>query len=104
MAARADAGKFTQLNNQLNAAMAKLETTVALERKANEDKIALLNRMTEELRQSFQRFRPRRSRATIALFFNSRMRLWKDFKAVRKGVWSCGSRRWRTWWRRSASR
>ena len=54
MAARADAGKFTQLNNQLNAAMAKLETTVALERKANEDKIALLNRMTEELRQSFQ--------------------------------------------------
>jgi DNA recombination protein RmuC len=34
--------------------MAKLETAVALERKANEEKIALLNTMTEELQQSFQ--------------------------------------------------
>ena len=52
--ARAEAAKFTQLNNQMNSAMAKLETTVALERKASEEKIALLNRMTEELRESFQ--------------------------------------------------
>ena len=34
--------------------MAKLETTVALERKANDEKVALLNQMTEELRESFQ--------------------------------------------------
>ena len=52
--ARAEAGKFTQLNNQLNSAMAKLETTVALERKASDEKVALLNQMTEELRESFQ--------------------------------------------------
>ncbi len=53
-AARAEAGKFTQLNAQLKSAMDKLETTVALERKASEDKIALLHQMTDELRESFQ--------------------------------------------------
>jgi DNA recombination protein RmuC len=53
-AARTEAAKFTQLNTQLKSAMDKLETTVALERKASEDKIALLNQMTEELRESFQ--------------------------------------------------
>jgi len=42
------------LNTQLNAAKVKLETTVTLERKANEEKIALLSQMTEELRESFQ--------------------------------------------------
>ena len=52
--ARAEAAEFTRLNNQLNSAMAKLETTVALERKASEEKVALLNRMTDELRESFQ--------------------------------------------------
>ena len=54
LAARAEAKKFSDLNGKLNAAMASLETTVALERKTNEEKIALLNRMTEELRESFQ--------------------------------------------------
>lgn len=52
--ARAEAAKFTELNTQLNAAKVKLETTVALERKANEDKLAILNQMTQELRESFQ--------------------------------------------------
>ncbi len=51
---RAEAAKFTELNTQLNSAKVKLETTVALERKANEEKIALLSQMTEELRESFQ--------------------------------------------------
>ena len=51
---RGEAAKFNDLNAQLNAAKVKLETTVALERKSNEEKIALLNQMTEELRQSFQ--------------------------------------------------
>src|SRR5262249_30290952 len=51
---RGEAAKFTDLNAQLNAAKTKLETTVALERKASEEKIALLNRMTEELKESFQ--------------------------------------------------
>jgi DNA recombination protein RmuC len=53
-AARDEALKFSQINTQLNSAMARLETTVSLERKANEEKVALLNRMTEELQQSFQ--------------------------------------------------
>ena len=51
---RSEAAKFTELNTQLNSAKVKLETTVALERKANEEKIALLSQMTEELRESFQ--------------------------------------------------
>ncbi|HLK54209.1 MAG TPA: DNA recombination protein RmuC [Candidatus Angelobacter sp.] len=51
---RGEAAKFTELNTQLNSAKVKLETTVALERKANEEKIALLSLMTEELRESFQ--------------------------------------------------
>lgn len=52
--ARAEAAKTSQLNNQLNAGMAKLETAIAMERKANEEKIALLTTMTDELQQSFQ--------------------------------------------------
>ncbi len=52
--ARAEAAKTALLNSQLKSGMDKLETTVALERKASEEKIALLNRMTEELRESFQ--------------------------------------------------
>ncbi|HEU5412558.1 MAG TPA: DNA recombination protein RmuC [Candidatus Angelobacter sp.] len=52
--ARAEAARSAQLNSQLNAGMAKLETAVALERKANEEKIALLTSMTDELQQSFQ--------------------------------------------------
>jgi DNA recombination protein RmuC len=52
--ARAEAARSAQLNSQLNAGMAKLETAVTLERKANEEKIALLTSMTDELQQSFQ--------------------------------------------------
>lgn len=52
--ARAEAARSAQLNNQLNASMAKLETAIAMERKANEEKIALLTTMTDELQQSFQ--------------------------------------------------
>jgi DNA recombination protein RmuC len=52
--ARLEAQKFTDLNTQLNAAKVKLETTVAMERKANDDKLAILNQMTQELRDSFQ--------------------------------------------------
>jgi DNA recombination protein RmuC len=52
--ARADAAKSAQLNNQLNAGMAKLETAIAMERKATEEKITLLTTMTDDLQQSFQ--------------------------------------------------
>lgn len=53
-AARAEGNKSSQLNSQLNTAMARLEAAVDVERKANEEKIALLNQMTDELRESFQ--------------------------------------------------
>jgi DNA recombination protein RmuC len=53
-AARAEAARTAQLNAQFKSGMDKLETTVALERKTSEEKIVLLNRMTEELRASFQ--------------------------------------------------
>ncbi|HZD95575.1 MAG TPA: DNA recombination protein RmuC [Candidatus Sulfotelmatobacter sp.] len=52
--ARADAAKFTQTNAQLKSAMDKLEATVAVERKTNEEKAAMLNRLEEKLRESFQ--------------------------------------------------
>jgi DNA recombination protein RmuC len=52
--ARADAAKTSQLNAQLNSELAKLQTAVVLERRAHEEKIALLNQMTDELRESFQ--------------------------------------------------
>ncbi len=51
---RAEAAKFSELNAQLSSAKTKLETTVALERKANDEKIALLNQMTDEMRERFQ--------------------------------------------------
>lgn len=51
---RTEATKLSDVNAQLSSAKTKLETTVVLERKANEEKIALLNQMTEELRDSFQ--------------------------------------------------
>jgi DNA recombination protein RmuC len=53
-AARAEAAKSTQLHAQLKSAMDKLEATVAVERKTNEEKAALLSRMEEQLRETFQ--------------------------------------------------
>ena len=54
LGARAEAKKSGELTGHLNSAMARMETTVALERKANEERAALLNRMEEKLRESFQ--------------------------------------------------
>src|SRR5690349_16336874 len=48
--ARTEAAKTAELKSK----MATLETTVALERKAIEEKVALLNQMEEKLRESFQ--------------------------------------------------
>lgn len=50
----AEAAKTANLNNQMNAAMAKLQTVVELEQKANEEKKVLLEEMAERLRESFQ--------------------------------------------------
>jgi DNA recombination protein RmuC len=53
-AARIEAAKSAQLNGQLKSAMDRLDATVAVERKTNEEKAALLNRMEEKLRETFQ--------------------------------------------------
>jgi len=50
----AEAAKTANLNNQMNAAMAKLQAVVELEQKANEEKKVLLEEMAERLRESFQ--------------------------------------------------
>ena len=47
---RAEAAKTAKLKSEMD----RLEGTVAAERKANEEKAALLNRMEEELRETFQ--------------------------------------------------
>ncbi|HMC31861.1 MAG TPA: DNA recombination protein RmuC [Candidatus Angelobacter sp.] len=47
---RAEAAKTAKLKSEMD----RLEATVAAERKANEEKAALLNRMEEQLRESFQ--------------------------------------------------
>jgi len=50
----AEAAKTANLNNQMNAAMAKLQAVVELEQKANEEKKVLLEEMAERLRETFQ--------------------------------------------------
>jgi len=52
--ARAEAAKSAQLNTQLNSAMAKLQTVVEMEQKANKEKEVLLDEMAERLRETFQ--------------------------------------------------
>src|SRR5262249_26174992 len=51
---RAEAAKFTHTNAQLKSGMDKLEATVTAERRANEEKAALLSRLEEKLRETFQ--------------------------------------------------
>lgn len=52
--ARTEAAKFTSVNAEMNKAVARLEATLAHERKANEEKLELVNRATEELREAFR--------------------------------------------------
>ncbi len=52
--ARAEAAKFTSNNAEMTKAVARLEATLAHERKANEEKLELVNRATEELREAFR--------------------------------------------------
>lgn len=53
-AARVDVAKNSQLNSDLKAAVAKLEAAIAHEQKSSEEKSALLNRATEDLREAFR--------------------------------------------------
>jgi DNA recombination protein RmuC len=82
---RGEAAKFTELNTQLNAAKVKLETTIALERKSNEEKIALLNQMTEELRESFQALSADALKSNNQAFLHLAQSTLEKFQSEAKG-------------------
>jgi DNA recombination protein RmuC len=82
---RGEAAKFTDLNAQLNAAKVKLETTVSLERKANEEKIALLSQMTEELRESFQALSADALKSNNQAFLHLAQSTLEKFQSEAKG-------------------
>ncbi len=82
---RGEAAKFTDLNTQLNSAKVKLETTVALERKANEEKIALLSQMTEELRESFQALSSEALKSNNQAFLHLAQSTLEKFQTEAKG-------------------
>jgi DNA recombination protein RmuC len=83
--ARLEAAKFTDLNTQLNAAKVKLETTVALERKANDDKLAILNQMTQELRDSFQALSAEALKSNNQAFLHLAQSTLEKFQSEAKG-------------------
>jgi DNA recombination protein RmuC len=82
---RAEAAKFTELNTQLNAVRVKLETTVALERKANDDKLAILNQMTQELRESFQALSAEALKSNNQAFLHLAQSTLEKFQSEAKG-------------------
>src|SRR6478609_986162 len=83
--ARLEAQKFTDLNTQLNAAKVKLETTVAMERKANDDKLAILNQMTQELRDSFQALSAEALKSNNQAFLHLAQSTLEKFQSEAKG-------------------
>src|SRR5580698_6705814 len=82
---RGEAAKFTDLNSQLVSAKVKLETTVALERKANEEKIALLSEMTDELRESLQALSAEALKSNNQAFLHLAQSTLEKFQSEAKG-------------------
>jgi DNA recombination protein RmuC len=83
--ARLEAAKFTELNTQLSAAKVKLETTVSLERKANDDKLAILDQMTQELRDSFQALSAEALKSNNQAFLHLAQSTLATFQSEAKG-------------------
>ena len=73
------------MNTQLNAVKVKLETTVALERKANDDKLAILNQMTQELRESFQALSAEALKSNNQAFLHLAQSTLEKFQSEAKG-------------------
>jgi DNA recombination protein RmuC len=82
---RLEAQKFTDLNTQLNAAKVKLETTIALERKANDEKLAILDQMTQELRESFQALSAEALKSNNQAFLHLAQSTLEKFQSEAKG-------------------
>ena len=79
--ARAEAAKTAELKTK----MATLETTVAMERKAIEEKVALLNQMEAQLRESFQALSAEALKSNNQAFLHLAQSTLEKFQSEAKG-------------------
>jgi DNA recombination protein RmuC len=78
---RAEAAKTAKLKSEMD----RLEGTVAAERKANEEKTALLNRMEEELRETFQALSAEALKSNNQAFLHLAQSTLEKFQSEAKG-------------------
>jgi len=78
---RAEAAKTAKLKSEMD----RLEGTVEAERKANEEKAALLNRMEEELRESFQALSAEALKSNNQAFLHLAQSTLEKFQSEAKG-------------------
>jgi DNA recombination protein RmuC len=78
---RAEAAKTAKLKSEMD----RLEGTVAAERKANEEKAALLNRMEEELRETFQALSAEALKSNNQAFLHLAQSTLEKFQSEAKG-------------------
>jgi DNA recombination protein RmuC len=78
---RAEAAKTAKLKSEMD----RLEGTVAAERKANEEKAALLNRMEEKLRESFQALSAEALKSNNQAFLHLAQSTLEKFQSEAKG-------------------
>src|SRR5712671_5687514 len=78
---RAEAAKTAKLKSEMD----RLEGTVAAERKANEEKTALLNRMEEKLRETFQALSAEALKSNNQAFLHLAQSTLEKFQSEAKG-------------------
>jgi DNA recombination protein RmuC len=78
---RAEAAKTVKLKSEMD----RLEGTVAAERKANEEKTALLNRMEEKLRETFQALSAEALKSNNQAFLHLAQSTLEKFQSEAKG-------------------
>ena len=82
---RNEAAKLTDVNNHLTQAKVKLETAAEHERKASDEKLALLTQMTEELRDSFQALSSEALKSNNQAFLHLAQSTLEKFQSEAKG-------------------
>src|SRR5690349_913167 len=78
---RAEAARTAKLKSEMD----RLEATVAVERRANEEKAALLNRMEEKLRESFQALSAEALKSNNQAFLHLANETLEKFQSEAKG-------------------
>jgi DNA recombination protein RmuC len=78
---RAEAAKTVKLKSEMD----RLEGTMAAERKANEEKTALLNRMEEKLRETFQALSAEALKSNNQVFLHLAQSTLEKFQSEAKG-------------------